>query len=131
LSKTENALSFVVVVPHWPDRPAWQRLTTSRYARHVVKLEVRPTRFNLEFRSTRPIDFGRYWAISDESDRFLGQLAHKTQSPLGFVVVVPHWPDRPAWQRLTTSRYARHVVKLEVEPGLLFRYQLSFDSLGF
>jgi len=33
-------------------------------------IQLRPTRYHLEIRSTRPLDFGRFWAISDESDRF-------------------------------------------------------------
>ena len=40
LSRTKRPLSFVVVVPHWPEKPAWQKLANSAYARRAIKLDA-------------------------------------------------------------------------------------------
>jgi phosphorylated CTD-interacting factor 1 len=40
-------------------------------------------------------------------------LLSRSQKPLSFVVVIPHSPEKPAWQKLANSAYAKRAVKLE------------------
>ena len=53
----------------------------------------------------------------------LGELltrADASRSPLAFVVVMPHWPERACWRDLVESRHARHVWRIEAaEHGYL------------
>ena len=53
----------------------------------------------------------------------LGELlarADASRSPLAFVVVMPHWPERACWRDLVQSRHARHVGRIEAaEHGYL------------
>ena len=45
--------------------------------------------------------------------RYIEGLLSRSKKPLSFAVVVPHWPEKPAWLKLANSAYAKRAVKLE------------------
>ena len=41
LSRSDQPLSFAVIVPHWPDASCWRKLTTSAYATRTTRLSAK------------------------------------------------------------------------------------------
>lgn len=58
-----------------------------------------------------PYDASSVSAATGRIERLLAK-AEREKRPLSFVVVVPHWPDKPCWRALTQSARAAAVLRL-------------------
>lgn len=45
----------------------------------------------------------------------MDHLLQKTTQPLGFIVIIPHWPEKQCWKDLEGSRWCRHILHLARE----------------
>jgi len=80
LSSASGDLTFVVITPHWPNRPCWESMRRSDFCTHVEVLSVRDVGY---FEGAQHRKRSRYRrATSDTSVIFLQNTGASTRNPV-------------------------------------------------